>query len=326
MPGFTTHYVLGVKAYHDLDAGPLKEIILRQRQPFQLGLQGPDIFFYNIPMLRYRDNRNVGTYMHEHHVRDFFTVILDEIASMDPGTEREAATAYLCGYMCHYCGDTICHPYVYARISFDPGHPDMDSYSRHAALENDLDALVLWRYLKKKPSEFNQAATIALNGRQKQFIGLFLADCINFAYYPINEFNNFEVSPSLISRTILATRIGCRTLEDKHDRKQRGASIFEKLFLKTPVVSSKLVGDTIQDERLALNTDHETWCNPWNKALASQDSFPQLWDRTVGKCNTVLELLNDLTIAGAEGSPHERERLLSELGNNSLHSGLPIRD
>ena len=72
MPGFTTHYIMGMKAYNDLPANQLKHIIAKYRWLYQLGLQGPDIFFYYIPILRHRDYRNVGSYMHEHHVQDFF--------------------------------------------------------------------------------------------------------------------------------------------------------------------------------------------------------------------------------------------------------------
>ena len=64
MPGFTTHYILGMKAYNDMPSGQLKFIIAKYRWLYQLGLQGPDMFFYNIPILRHRDYRNVGSYMH----------------------------------------------------------------------------------------------------------------------------------------------------------------------------------------------------------------------------------------------------------------------
>ena len=67
MPGFTTHYLLGVKAYNDLPNNQLRRIISKYRWLYQLGLQGPDMFFYNIPILRHRDYRNVGSYMHENH-------------------------------------------------------------------------------------------------------------------------------------------------------------------------------------------------------------------------------------------------------------------
>ena len=44
MPGFTTHYILGMKSYNDLPNLPLKRIIAKYRWLYQLGLQGPDIF------------------------------------------------------------------------------------------------------------------------------------------------------------------------------------------------------------------------------------------------------------------------------------------
>ena len=52
MPGFTTHYVLGMKAYNDMPQNNLKFIIAKYRWLYQLGLQGPDMFFYNLPILR----------------------------------------------------------------------------------------------------------------------------------------------------------------------------------------------------------------------------------------------------------------------------------
>ena len=52
MPGFTTHYILGTKAYNDMPQNNLKFIIAKYRWLYQLGLQGPDMFFYNLPILR----------------------------------------------------------------------------------------------------------------------------------------------------------------------------------------------------------------------------------------------------------------------------------
>ena len=82
MPGFTTHYIIGMKAYNDLKNNQLKHIIAKYRWLYQLGVQGPDIFFYNIPILRHRDYRNVGSYMHEAHVGDFFRCCLAHISQI----------------------------------------------------------------------------------------------------------------------------------------------------------------------------------------------------------------------------------------------------
>ena len=41
MPGFTTHYLFGVKAYNNLPNAYLKHVISKYRWLYQLGLQEP---------------------------------------------------------------------------------------------------------------------------------------------------------------------------------------------------------------------------------------------------------------------------------------------
>ena len=255
MPGFTTHYIMGMKAYNDLPSNPLKHIISKYRWLYQLGLQGPDIFFYYIPILRHRDYRNVGSYMHEHHVQEFFTNYLKEASQIHSRQQREQALAYLCGYICHYIGDSICHPFVYGRIHYDIDNPSMQHHGLHAELENDIDALLLRRYKKKKPSEFNQAATICLNGLEIQFISRLLSTIINETYYPITYKNNFQVSPQMVHRSIVALRFGCRTLSDPSGLKRSSLARMESIFTKNLVASRKLVTDQVINPRKSLNLD-----------------------------------------------------------------------
>ena len=308
MPGFTTHYIFGMKAYNDLPSTPLKHIIAKYRWLYQLGLQGPDMFFYNLPILRHRDYRNVGSYMHEHHVRDFFVTYIQETLQIRSRQQREQAVAYFCGYVCHYICDSICHPFVYGRIHYDADRPEVRLHGLHAQLENEIDALLLQKYKKKKPSEFNQAATICLNPQEMQFISRFLCDCINITYYPITCENNFQVTPRMIHRSILALRFGCRTLADPSGHK--------------------------------LNLDHETWSNPWDRRLASDASFMDLFHQALARCNTVYSLIALRLIARQNPSPElmkEHKKIspdtvseetdftdiIEELGNYSYHSGLP---
>ena len=49
MPGFTTHYIFGMKAYNDMPNSALKHIVAKYRWLYQLGLQGPDMFFTTFP-------------------------------------------------------------------------------------------------------------------------------------------------------------------------------------------------------------------------------------------------------------------------------------
>lgn len=320
MPGFTTHYIMGMRAYNDMPAGPLKHTISKYRWLYQLGLQGPDMFFYNIPILRHRDYRNVGSYMHENLVSRFFENYLKRTARITSKQQREQALAYFCGFLCHYIGDSICHPYVYGRIQNGTGN----LHGLHAQLENDIDALLLYKYKKKKPSEFNQAATICLNGLETQFISRLLSECINETYYPITYYNNFQVTPRMVHRSILAMRFGCRTLSDPSGKKRVGLELMESILKRNALASRKIVTDRIEDSRWSLNLDHETWSNPWNRQMASTASFPELFRQCLSKCSTIYYLMNQIIAQGTPPEEADITPLIAELGNYSYHSGLPV--
>ncbi len=324
MPGFTTHYIMGMKAYNDLPVNQLKHLIAKYRWLYQLGLQGPDIFFYNIPILRHRDYRNVGSYMHEHHVQEFFANYLQETFQIRSRQQREQALAYFCGYICHYIGDSICHPFVYGRIQYDINNPSIQHHGLHAELENDIDALLLRKYKKKKPSQFNQAATICLNGFEIQFISHMLSACINQTYYPITYRNNFQVSPRMVHRSIVALRFGCRTLSDPSGLKRSSIEFMESIFFKKTIASRKLVTDQVVNPRQSLNLDHETWCNPWNKQMASDSSFPELFYQCLAKCRLVYFMINQMISSPISEEKPDFQLLIEELGNYSYHSGLPV--
>lgn len=330
MPGFTTHYIMGMKAFNDFRPSSLKLIIAKYRYIYQLGLQGPDIFFYNLPLVRHRNHKNVGMYMHESHVNKFFENYLKRIGDLSSKRQKEMAEAYFAGAMCHYIGDSVCHPYVYGRIGHDPklrSGKQRDTQALHASLENDIDAILLYKYKKKRPSQFNQAATISLSGLETQFISRFLSNVINDTYYsPLvpSSKTNYKVTQQMVSRSIWAMRIGCRVISDPEEKKKRKINFFERHVLKHPVISSKLVTDVISDMKWALNSAHETWINPWDNAYASQMSFPELFMRSLAKCSDCYYLFNELTEKKLPWTREDMSPLLSALGNFSYHSGLDV--
>ena len=324
MPGFTTHYIFGMKAYNDMPFTPLKHTIAKYRWLYQLGLQGPDMFFYNIPILRHRDYRNVGSYMHEHKVNAFFECCLRRIGTIRSRQQQEEAISYLAGFINHYIADSICHPYVYGRIGYPVDAPTSMHHGMHAHLENELDAILLWKYKKKKPSEFNQTATICLNGQEIQFISHFLASCINETYYPITYRNNFQVTPAMVHRSIWALRCGCRTLSDKNGKKKFGIAQVESIFVNHPVASAKMVTDSVTDYRSSCNLNHEAWGNPWDPTRVSTASFVDLFHETLDKCSRVYALLNSAVTDNVPLDKQDLSPLLTELGNESYHSGLPV--
>ena len=168
-------------------------------------------------------------------------------------------------------------------------------------------------------------STICLNGMETQFISRFLSSCLNDAFYPLSSKNHYQVSPGMIHRSILALRLGCRTLSDPNSQKKNWIEYVESLFLRNPLASSKMVTDVVEDPVWSLNLRHETWCNPWDKSIASQTSFPDLFRQCLAKHATIYYMINTL-MEENNIRPASFDRILDELGNYSYHSGLPCND
>ena len=75
-----------------------------------------------------------------------------------------------------------------------------------------------------------------------------------------------------------------------------------------------------------MNLDHQIWCNPWDKGLASNASFVDLFIQSLKKCSTVYYLLNQILVSSVPMEEQDFHALLEQLGNYSYHSGLPIED
>ena len=127
-----------------------------------------------------------------------------------------------------------------------------------------------------------------------QFISRFLSKCINKTYYPITCHNNFQVTPQMVHRSILAIRFGCRTLADPSGRKRNSIAFVENLLLRN--------------------------------RLASKASFPELFRQSLLKCSNVYAILNTAIDHAQISQEHDITRLLDELGCYSYHSGLAVTD
>ena len=188
-----------------------------------------------------------------------------------------------------------------------------------------FDAILLWKFKHKKPSEFNQTASLCLNAQESQFISRYLSRCINRTYYQITEKNNFQVTDGMVARSIFAIRFGSRILSDPAGHKTHLIGSVESIFLKHPIASKKLVTDKLSAKvHEILNLDHEVWTNPWDNSIASTTSFPDLYHQTLKKCNAVYYYLNAFLIANVPSGPPDMSALLAELGNYSYHSGLDV--
>lgn len=129
MPAVYAHYRMGARLLHTMPAD-VRRTIQRFRRLFDVGLHGPDIFFYHNPIMRTSIGA-LGSKFHAQTGREFFQRTC-RIARLE---KSEAAQAYLYGVLCHYVLDSACHPYIIEQAS--------RSAATHTQIEAEFDRFLL---------------------------------------------------------------------------------------------------------------------------------------------------------------------------------------
>ena len=107
MPSVYAHYRFGTALLPSLPAD-VRKTIQRFRGLYEMGLHGPDIFYYSSPVIS-TGGDYLGIKFHEQTGREFFTRVCRAVR-----LERsEGALAYLYGLLTHYCLDSICHEAIH---------------------------------------------------------------------------------------------------------------------------------------------------------------------------------------------------------------------
>lgn len=106
MPSTYAHYRFGQTAAAGL-SGETGKAVRRFRQLYDVGLHGPDLFFYYNPLW----HTKIGAMGHAFHMQsgqEFFGEALRRLRN----APSEAGLAYLHGVLAHYTLDRFCHPLI----------------------------------------------------------------------------------------------------------------------------------------------------------------------------------------------------------------------
>lgn len=107
MPTTYAHVSFGDRVYNGLDF-EIKELLTAHLSLFQIGLHGPDIFLYYMP-LRPDPIKSIGRRIHKEPASRF---LANGKIIMQESPYQDASTAYLLGFLCHFMLDSECHPLV----------------------------------------------------------------------------------------------------------------------------------------------------------------------------------------------------------------------
>lgn len=346
LPGFTTHYIFGLKAYFELPDCILKSIISEHKDLFRLGLQGPDIFFFHPKSAIRAEQRNIGSRMHEFQVNEYFENCLDCIETL-PLKKQKMAIAYVAGFICHYVFDSNMHPFIYSRVGYVPNSKKGGGqvYGAHAQLETMIDNWLLLYYKGEEAKKFRKVFTVMLPQKKIDFLAYFLCKTINDTYYKEDHLirlskgrkeqlykqkrfyktgNPYRITEQFIRNTLRFFRIEINALHDATGRKKKYIELIEKHTIRYPLLSAMILSGEKPDKRHIFNLDHEMWVNPWDSSIKSNASLLDLIEESMIQCESILNYFNSYAEAFQRQESYgiQKMLLLISIGNNSYHSGL----
>ena len=140
MPDFFSHMFLGQAALPGMP-GIMQESASQQPALFNLGCQGPDLYFYYKLMNPQKRCRAVAfaNLCHDRKTRDLLAY---GAAFLLTHREDREFVAYWTGFLCHYALDRSAHPFINAHTS---------GFRAHKKLEMHLDAYMLHRKWESAP-------------------------------------------------------------------------------------------------------------------------------------------------------------------------------
>ena len=189
MPAFYAHYCFGERVRSQLDA-PLQALIQSNLTAFEIGLQGPDVFFFYKPWKK-NELVSYGNGLHELPAKNLFMqgMHLDR---------NSASYAYMLGVACHYALDSTCHPFV--------SEHEQTSGVSHMEIESEFEKMLLrrndhnpftYRVDLLIPTDRNTANAIY------EFYEMFHVKQYRSALYTMQFFRNLFTEPHPIKQRMM---------------------------------------------------------------------------------------------------------------------------
>ncbi len=311
MPGLITHYICG-EATLPLLQPPIREIIAENRALYNIGCQGPDMFFYYLPSLLRKSQRELGIIMHNGDFFKFLVHLIDGAREVKEH-ERAAVLSYSAGYLSHYALDCAAHPFIYYRTGArDPNAPIRTAkYSvYHRNFETALDVLMLKIFTGKKPADKKLWQLIHTTKDESRHIAGAIAAAVAGAYSV--DLTQNQVMSAMRYMTRLT-----RVLQSRGGKRKKLIELVEGMTVRESICSSLIHLQEITDGIDYLNKEKKPWHMPWDKDTEITSDFAELFERAVQEGATMIDAMYNYSTENIS----ERE-LLAITGNRSFSTGV----
>ena len=177
MPGFLTQYLAGMETWENLPDNYIRGVIRTSNHAFLIGLQGSDLFSFDLHDLQKRglSYKTASIPIHNQEYAALFNHMLDYLYQVQ-GKELEVCTAYVAGFLCFYSMDQTAAPYLTYRAleSVGPGEKPRKSAAALQEVETVIDTVLLRSHTHMEPSQLNFEALTFASKKDLSAIGKLL--------------------------------------------------------------------------------------------------------------------------------------------------------
>ena len=308
MPSLATHFLFGQDVYKKVN-NSIESIIKKSTGAFRLGLQGPDIFFYDLLHSVISHNQNIGSKMHTQRTDIFFYHYIEYLKA-NALDKNATATSYLYGMLCHYSLDCASHPFVYYFTNLHDKSPEgkNKSLSIHCQFESDIDELLYMDRNGKNICDVKRSKFMDISQKEIDVISPILAHAISETY-------KCDITANFVRGSIKRGLKINSLLDNKYGIKKPLMHFIEKPIMGNHIGSSLMFTKKLPS-RACLNENHEEWHLPFdNKEM--QRSFMDLYH--LGMTNAILLIQLASSVMDGQCSI---SKFVNSTGGMSYHTGL----
>lgn len=274
MPNLYAHYLTAARALARLDDAALADAIEQQRPAYNLGAQGPDIFYFHRswPWTPSGRLHKVADLLHTAHIAEVYRAGVAYIRAADQ-EQRSTLTAYLCGYAQHHALDAGAHPYVlYHTGDYHlPGAAGRANSRAHARFEVALDTHMLRLETGKQPAWLIGRRLLAVAPPAAQAIGEFWQGVLAEVY-------GRNVSPAHVREAIADAQSISALLLDSGPSPRWLLVLLVAALDRSGRLHSVRYRRTAAHGSKDLNLAYQPWLLPWDDSIVQTASFPDLID------------------------------------------------
>lgn len=284
MPAAITHYLHAQRVYN-LWKEKNPDLIGNQKA-FLWGAQGPDFFFTHrfLPVQKGKSLEMLGGKLHSAPPAKTLQILWEcALKTVRP----EVARSYVYGFICHYVLDRTCHPFIERKaadlLQQDPAQTH-DIF--HNQVESALDVIML-RYEKGSlPAEFSIKKTVPRDKMVQRTIA-------ELYQKVLKDLFDMEESENILFQATQDCRKIFGLLTDRTGLKKKLVERFERKN-KKKTISCHMRGMLEEDIDYA-NLQQDEWCWPLDASTSCQDSFFDLYEKSVEDAVDMIEQIPTCT-------------------------------